>query len=137
MTPKNEYVNDKISERTQKASSVAMFDQSQSAIMKALKRIETLEDQALNNYQQKMIDQKLVQDQHVIRKVEELERLVAGKDIAGAMSRLDTVENLVVAFRQEQDQRGGQELKDMMSNLKSKYKFLEPAEEKKNSAVIT
>ena len=70
-------------------------------------------------------------------KIEELEKMITGQDIVGAMSRLDTVENLVVAFRQEQDKRGGQELKDMMSNLKSKYKFLEPTEEKKSSAVLT
>ena len=38
-----------------KSTTVAL-DQSQGAIMTALKRIETLEDQALNNYQKKMLE---------------------------------------------------------------------------------
>ena len=41
--------------------------------MKALKRIEGLENQALENYQQKMIDFKNEQDSKLMKKVLELE----------------------------------------------------------------
>ena len=78
-----------------------------------------------------MIDEKGSQDTKILLKMEELEKKINAKDVDGAMSRLETVENLVINFKQQQDERGGQELKDMMSGLKSKFNFLEPSEEKK------
>ena len=68
--------------------------------MTALKRIETLEDGALNKYQQKMIDEKGQQDTKILLKMEELEKKINAKDVDGAMSRLETVENLVINFKQ-------------------------------------
>ena len=69
--------------------------------------------------------------------MEELERRLGDKSFENAMDRIEHVESLVVAFRQKQDERGGQELKDMMSNLKNKYSFLAKPEEKENSSLAT
>ena len=84
-----------------------------------------------------MLDERGLQDTRLMMKMEELEKKINAKDVDGAMSRLETLESLVVSFKQQQDERGGQELKDMMQGLKSKYKFLEPSEESKQSTALT
>ena len=52
--------------------------------------------------------------------------------------RIDNCEAMMAAFRQEKDDKAGQELKGMMTNLKSKYKFLDTNEnQKENTSVAT
>ena len=93
-----DHISDKLSEKSLRATSFG--DGSANAIMTALKRIETLEDGALNKYQQKMIDEKGSQDTKILLRMEELEKKINAKDVDGAMSRLETVENLVINFKQ-------------------------------------
>ena len=91
-------ISDKVSEKSLRGTGFG--DASATAVMAALKRIETLEDQQLNKYQQKMLDEKGVQDTKIIMRMEELEKKLNAKDVDGAMSRLETVENLVINFKQ-------------------------------------
>ena len=93
-----DHISDKLSEKSLRATGFG--DGSANAIMTALKRIETLEDGALNKYQQKMIDEKGSQDTKILLRMEELEKKINAKDVDGAMSRLETVENLVINFKQ-------------------------------------
>ena len=46
-----------------------------------------------------MIDEKGQQDTKILLKIEELEKKINAKDVDGAMSRLETVENLVINFK--------------------------------------
>ena len=46
-----------------------------------------------------MIDEKASQDTKILLKMEELEKKINAKDVDGAMSRLETVENLVINFK--------------------------------------
>ena len=47
-----------------------------------------------------MLDEKGAQDTKILLRMEELERKLNAKDVDGAMSRLETVENLVINFKQ-------------------------------------
>ena len=47
-----------------------------------------------------MIDEKGSQDTKILLRMEELEKKINAKDVDGAMSRLETVENLVINFKQ-------------------------------------
>lgn len=47
-----------------------------------------------------MLDEKGVQDTKIMMRMEELEKKLNAKDVDGAMSRLETVENLVINFKQ-------------------------------------
>ena len=47
-----------------------------------------------------MLDEKGAQDTKILMRMEELERKLNAKDVDGAMSRLETVENLVINFKQ-------------------------------------
>ena len=48
-----------------------------------------------------MLDEKGAQDTKIMMRMEELERKLNAKDVDGAMSRLETVENLVINFKQQ------------------------------------
>ena len=47
-----------------------------------------------------MLDEKGAQDTKIMMRMEELEKKLNAKDVDGAMSRLETVENLVINFKQ-------------------------------------
>ena len=47
-----------------------------------------------------MLDEKGIQDTKIMMRMEELEKKLNAKDVDGAMSRLETVENLVINFKQ-------------------------------------
>ena len=53
----------------------------------------------MNKYQQKMLDERGLQDTRLMMKMEELEKKINAKDVDGAMSRLETLESLVVSFK--------------------------------------
>ena len=47
-----------------------------------------------------MLDEKGAQDAKLLMRMEDLERKLSAKDVDGAMSRLETVEALVINFKQ-------------------------------------
>ena len=88
-----------------KGGGSAPDEKQQDAIMTALKRIESLESKALDNYQQKMLDFKNEQDEKLLKKVLELEQRIPDPAVGDprldmALGRIQTVENMMAAYRQ-------------------------------------
>ena len=102
------------------------------AILKALKRIENLEKNDLNarialkgpdeifamNETQKQIDR-------IVEKANQM------------MQRVEAVEGLTGSLVHREDEKSAVELKGMMSNLKSKFSFLDPQSDEQQQTSLT
>ena len=96
-------------------------EETQEAIMKAIKRIEELEKQDLTQ----RIAQKGPDEIFAMNETQkQIDRLVERAN--EAQQRIANIENLTSSMVQKEDDKNTVELKGMMSNLKSKFSFLDP-----------